>query len=189
VFGGRPEVQPAYGYWPTLVPRDAVEAQIQVRRGPERAWEPVGATPPRVPTARPGAADTAAATEASPRARAATVQVPLHRIAYARSGDKGDHANVGVAARSEAAFGALREVLPASRVAGYFGDRVRGPVTRYELPGLRAFNFLLRHALGGGGTLSLRMDHQGKTLAQALLQLPVAVADDVLRATAADGEG
>ena len=69
------------------------------------------------------------------------------------------------------------------------GERVRGPVSRYELPGLRAFNFFLRHALGGGGTLSLRMDHQGKTLAQALLQLEVEVPDEVLRVTPAQGEG
>jgi hypothetical protein len=94
-----------------------------------------------------------------------------------------------VAARSAAAFAALREALPAAAVGALFGERVRGPVTRWELPGLQAFNFLLRHALGGGGTLSLRMDHQGKTLAQALLQHEVEVPEAVLRVTPADGEG
>jgi hypothetical protein len=187
VFGGRPEVQPAYGYWPTFVPREAVHAQVHVRRTPARPWEAVTGTSPAVPTVPRGI--TAAPPAAASTRSTATVQVPLHRIAYARSGDKGDHANIGVAARSEAAFSALREILPAARVAQHFGERVRGPVTRFELPGLRAFNFLLQHALGGGGTLSLRMDHQGKTLAQALLQLEVDVSDDVLRATPADGEG
>jgi hypothetical protein len=189
VFGGRPEVQPAYGYWPTFVPRDAVHPQVHVRRGPEQTWEAVSAEPPRVPTVRLATTVPADAPALLPRSSGDGVRVPLHRIAYARSGDKGDHANIGVAARSEAAFALLRDALPASRVASLFGERVRGSVSRYELPGLRAFNFLLRHALGGGGTLSLRMDHQGKTLAQALLQLPVDVPDAVLRATPADGEG
>jgi hypothetical protein len=187
VFGGRPEVQPAFGYWPTLVPRELVEPVVHVRRGPADAWERVDGTPPAVPTAT--AAAPAAAQPARPRAGADARRVPLRRIAYARSGDKGDHANIGVAARSAAAFEALRDALPAERVAAFFGERVRGEVSRYELPGLRAFNFLLRHALGGGGTLSLRMDHQGKTLAQALLQLEVEVPERVLPETPPDGEG
>jgi hypothetical protein len=187
VFGGRPDVQPAYGYWPTLVPRDLVQPEVHVRRGPAHAWEPVAGAPPAVPTSRlavpVGEAPAGSGTSSQGQ------RVPLHRIAFARSGDKGDHANIGVAARSEAAFAVLRDVLPAARVAALFGERVQGPVTRFELPRLRAFNFLLRHALGGGGTLSLRMDHQGKTLAQALLQLEVEIPEEVLRVTPEDGEG
>ena len=113
----------------------------------------------------------------------------LRRIAYARSGDKGDHANIGVAARSPHAFAFLRGALDAERVRRYFGDLCGGPVERYELPGLRALNFVLRHALGGGGTLSLRPDHQGKTLAQALLSLELDVPASVLASTADEGEG
>src|SRR5262245_12490955 len=186
VFGGRPEVQPAFGYWPTLVPRDLVKPEVHIRRGPQAQWEPVAGTPPSVPTRTPSAGTGDAAASRRP---ASGTRVPLARIAYARSGDKGDHANIGVAARSEAAFAVLREVLRADRVKALFGERVQGSVTRYEMPGLRAFNFLLRHALGGGGTLSLRMDHQGKTLAQALLQMEVEVPDEVLRVTPQDGEG
>ena len=115
--------------------------------------------------------------------------MPLRRIAFARSGDKGDHANVGIAARSPVAFAWLRENLPAERVHRFFQDRVAGSVERHELPGLRAFNFVLRHALGGGGTLSLRADHQGKTLGQALLTLELDVPEAVLAATAADAQG
>jgi len=187
VFGGRPEVQPAFGYWPTLVPRDLVRPEVHIRRAPAAQWEVVSGTPPVVPTRMPagGAGDTSARNGRP----ASGTRVPLARIAYARSGDKGDHANIGVAARSAAAFAVLREVLPAGRVKALFGDRIQGSVTRYEMPGLRAFNFFLRHALGGGGTLSLRMDHQGKTLAQALLQLEVEVPDEVLRVTPQDGEG
>ncbi|HJQ83259.1 MAG TPA: hypothetical protein VKA21_04235, partial [Candidatus Binatia bacterium] len=79
--------------------------------------------------------------------------------------------------------------LDTERVRRYFGERCGGPVERYELPGLRALNFVLRHALGGGGTLSLLADHQGKTLGQALLGLELDVPDAVLDATPAEGEG
>jgi hypothetical protein len=112
-------------------------------------------------------------------------QVRLDTIAHARSGDKGDHANIGVAARSAEAYAYLREVLSANRVRAFFRDRVAGPVVRYELPNLLAFNFLLYHALGGGGTLSLRVDHQGKTLAQGLLTMELDVPDDVLASVGA----
>ena len=98
-------------------------------------------------------------------------------------------ANVGVLARSPLAYAFLREALTAGAVRGRFSDLVRGEVTRYELPGLRAFNFLLRHALGGGGTLSLRVDHQGKTLGQGLLGLELDVPEAVLSATPEEGEG
>jgi hypothetical protein len=145
----------------------------------------VTARAPRVRTA----AAPAPPPPAPPRPAAGGRRVPLHRIAFARSGDKGDHANIGVAARSEAAFALLGDALTAARVQALFGERVRGGVTRWVLPGLRAYNFMLHHALGGGGTLSLRMDHQGKTLAQALLQIEIDVPDEVLRVTPADGEG
>jgi hypothetical protein len=115
--------------------------------------------------------------------------VALRRIAYARSGDKGDHANIGVAARSAAAYAYLRTALSTDLVRARYADLVRGEVERFELPGLRAFNFFLRHALGGGGTLSLRADHQGKTLGQGLLGLELDVPEGVLAATPEDGEG
>jgi hypothetical protein len=113
------------------------------------------------------------------------VKTRLIDIAYARSGDKGDSANIGVAARSSRAYEFLREVLTAERVATHYQGLCRGGVERYELPNLQAFNFVLRQALGGGGTLSLRVDHQGKTLAQGLLlmemDVPRAVLDSVRR--------
>jgi hypothetical protein len=111
--------------------------------------------------------------------------VRLGAIAYARSGDKGDHGNVGVAARSPEAYAFLRETLSAKRVHAFFRDLVHGPVERFELPNLLAFNFFLRHALGGGGTLSLRVDHQGKTLAQGLLTLELDVPEEVLASVGA----
>jgi hypothetical protein len=98
----------------------------------------------------------------------ATVTVPLSAIAHARSGDKGAHANVGVWTGDPAVYDFLREALTTARVARHLGELVRGGVTRYELPQIRAFNFVLRDALEGGGTVSLRTDAQGKTLSLAL---------------------
>jgi hypothetical protein len=117
--------------------------------------------------------------------RSRTSRVRLSTIAYARSGDKGDHANIGVAARSPAAYAYLRELLTAKRVRGFYQDLIEGDVTRYELTNLLAFNFVLHNALGGGGTLSLRVDHQGKTLAQGLLTMELDVPEDVLASVGA----
>ena len=101
------------------------------------------------------------------------MKIPLSRIAHARSGDKGDTANVGVIAYQGKHFPILvREVTPA-RVKAHFGDLVKGQVERFELPNLGALNFLLHESLGGGGTLSLRVDAQGKTLGAGLLTLEI----------------
>jgi hypothetical protein len=106
--------------------------------------------------------------------------VPLSRIAHTRSGDKGDTCNIGVIAYEQRHYPALlREVTP-ERVKRHFGSLVRGEVERYELPNLGALNFLLHGALGGGGTVSLRTDAQGKTFGAALLGLQVEVADEEL---------
>jgi hypothetical protein len=99
--------------------------------------------------------------------------IPLREIAFARSGDKGDSANVAVFARSTAAFAWLRENLSASAVEDYFRPLGVGRVVRYEVPNLEALNFVLPHVLGGGGSRSLRIDAQGKTLGMALLEMKV----------------
>ncbi len=107
--------------------------------------------------------------------------VPLSRIAHARSGDKGDTANVGVIAYDPKHYPILvREVTP-ERVKAHFGELVRGKVERFELPNLGALNFLLHEALGGGGTLSLRIDAQGKTLGAGLLFLEVEASEAELK--------
>ncbi|MFX4681930.1 terpene utilization protein AtuA, partial [Acinetobacter baumannii] len=91
----------------------------------------------------------------------------------ARSGDKGDHGNVGVMARDPAYLPYLRAALSEQRVAEYFGHLIaaNGSVSRWELPGSHSFNFLIRHALGGGGIASLRTDPQGKCFGQMLLDI------------------
>ena len=108
------------------------------------------------------------------------MRVPLSRIAHARSGDKGDISNIGVIAWKPTQYGALvREVTP-ERVRAFFGEMVKGEVVRYELPNLGALNFVLHGALHGGGTLSLRIDAQGKTLGAALLRLEIDATEEEL---------
>ena len=186
VFGGRPDVQEAYGYWPTLVPRELVQPRVEILRGEDRRVRDIATV---APSAGRGASAERVAAPPVSAPGGARRRVTLRRIAYARSGDKGDHANIGVVARSSLAYAYLHDALTADLVRGRFADLVRGDVQRFELPGLRAFNFFLRHALGGGGTLSLRVDHQGKTLGQGLLGLELDVPEAVLAATPEDGEG
>jgi hypothetical protein len=103
------------------------------------------------------------------------MKIPLARIAHARSGDKGDVANIGVIAYDERRYPILvREVTP-ERVKAHFGALVQGAVERFELPNLGALNLVMRQALGGGGTVSLRVDPQGKTLGAALLRMEIEV--------------
>ena len=106
--------------------------------------------------------------------------IPLSRIAHTRSGDKGDTCTIGVIAWNDRYYPILLREVTEDRVKRHFGDFVRGNVVRYELPNLSALNFLLRGALGGGGTVSLRTDAQGKNFGSALLSLQIEVADEEL---------
>ena len=108
------------------------------------------------------------------------VSVPLERLAHGRSGDKGDASNVGLVARSDAAFAWMRGHITADWVKSVAGEFVRGGVDRYEVPNLRALNFILHDSLGGGGSASLLTDAQGKAHAQALLRVVVEVPAGVL---------
>jgi len=101
------------------------------------------------------------------------MKVPLSQLAHTRSGDKGDTCNVGVIALREEDYPILAREVTAERVKRHFGEMVRGEVERFELPNLGALNFLLHGALGGGGTVSLRIDAQGKTFGAALLAMEV----------------
>lgn len=99
--------------------------------------------------------------------------VRLRELAHGRSGDKGNHANIGVACFDRAAYDHLARVLTAARVAEYFRELAPSRVERFELPNLLAFNFVLYDVLGGGASRSLRIDSQGKTLALRLLEMKV----------------
>ena len=101
--------------------------------------------------------------------------IRLGEIAYARSGDKGSGANVGVIARTPEGFTLLRNYLSAARVEKFFKPLGVGKVIRYELPNLGALNFLLPGVLAGGASRSLRTDAQGKTLGQAILEMKLVI--------------
>jgi len=102
-------------------------------------------------------------------------EVTLEQLAYARSGDKGDNANIGVIARKPEYMAILLQQLTTDVIANYFAHLIEGEVTRYEVPGFNALNFFITKALGGGGTASVRLDSQAKTFAQMLLSFKIKV--------------
>ena len=110
------------------------------------------------------------------------MKVRLLDIAHARSGDKGDTANVGVIALDPRWYDLLARELTTARVAAHFEGMIDGPVERFELPNLRALNFLLHGALDGGGTISLKTDAQGKVFSTALLRMVLDVPDSEAKA-------
>jgi hypothetical protein len=105
------------------------------------------------------------------------LQIKLTKLAHARSGDKGDTANVGVIALRDEFYPLLVREVTADRVKQHFQGICKGDVERFELPNLGALNFLLHESLGGGGTLSLMTDAQGKTFSTALLRMEIEVPD------------
>jgi len=109
------------------------------------------------------------------------VKVQLIKLAHARSGDKGDTANVGLIALRDEFYPILVREVTADRVKKHFTGICKGEVERFELPNLGALNFLLHESLGGGGTLSLMTDAQGKTFSTALLRMEIDVADDEVK--------
>jgi hypothetical protein len=168
VFGGRPKVTPVVRLFSFLIDKSRVPAQVEING---RVID-IG----QRETANVEPADTAAPAEvlvSEYSSEGETTTVPLIAVAHGRSGDKGNHANIGIIARSPDYVSLLRDRLTSAVVAEYFAHYLQGDVTRFEWPGLNAFNFLLKDVLGGGGMASLRYDPQGKTYAQMLLDIPI----------------
>jgi hypothetical protein len=168
LFAGRPRVSPVFEVLHVLVDKTAVPVSYGL--GDDAVLVDV----------HPGSIDAVTSTPELPdgagRPLVGMRTVPLRRLAYARSGDKGDKANIGVIARHPDHFPLICEQVTTARVAEHFGHHLSGPVHRWELQGLHAVNFLLDAVLGGaGGTSTLRFDPQGKSYAAMLLSLPVAV--------------
>lgn len=167
-FGGRSDIQPIVRLCSFLVSKAMVTVELNcagtTTRLPPDAAAP--ATPPAPAVAPPAA---------PPDAAGPGITVPLARLAYARSGDKGNSSNIGVIPRQPGYWPYLAAALSAERVAAHFAHLCNGAVDRYILPGLPALNFVLQDALGGGGMASLRSDPLGKSFAQILLDLPVQV--------------
>ena len=163
---GRPRVHPVFRYWPCLIDRSRVVPRMEVMQTPEGPsgvglWPPATSHQPSATSHQPAA---------SGHLPSATRHPPsLRDLAYARSGDKGANANIGVLARRAEDYPFLRTWLTAERVAAFFQPLGVESVDRYELPNLDGFNFILRRVLRN----TLRTDAQGKVLGQALLELPV----------------
>ncbi|MGB1562649.1 MAG: acyclic terpene utilization AtuA family protein [Sinimarinibacterium flocculans] len=174
--GGRPSPTPLVRLFSCLVPKDAVK--IEVDGSPFE--NPSPASGRGCPEGAGEGAGTAGVPPPLPQAGEGSRTVPLVTVAYGRSGDKGNAANIGVLARRPEFLPLLREQLTAEAVKRYFAHFVEGDVQRFELPGLHGFNFLMSEALGGGGIASLRHDPQGKMLAQILMDFPVDVPEALL---------
>jgi len=164
---GRPGVSPTIKQFAFLLGKERFAPRVVFEGRELEVMIPAGGEPSAAP-----ALEAVAAAEGTAGDR---VEVPLIRIALGRSGDKGDISNIGLIARKPEYLPLLRAQVTAARVKDYLGYFVRGKVTRYDLPGLNAVNFVCEEALGGGGMASLRNDPLGKGMAQVLLGMPVRV--------------
>ena len=169
---GRPGVAPQIKQFAFLLPKTAVTPRIAL----DGQAEDVEVPPGRAAALAPGSD----AHLECPALPSDAVSVPLLRLAWARSGDKGDSSNVGVIARKPEYLPWIASQVTAPAVADYLRHLVQGPVTRYALPGIGAFNFVLERALGGGGMASLRSDPLGKGMAQIVLGMPVRIPKELL---------
>ena len=169
IVGGRPTVWPKIRLYSCLVAKSGVSVSVDLNQTQ---------TPVEVNTAGGFNIGQLAPQPYSEPDESTHVSVPLIKLAWARSGDKGDHSNIGVIARRPAFAPYIAAALTEHAVADWMRhtlDPEKGKVTRWSLPGFHAFNFLLEHSLGGGGVASLRIDPQGKAFAQQLLEFPVPV--------------
>ena len=170
MVGGRPKVRPVIRLFSFLVPKSSVPVTLDLD-GETLSVEMPSGVKSSGPAPSPEALH-------PPIAMEGRETVPLVKLALARSGDKGNHCNIGVIARDPAYVPYIRQALTGKAVADYMNhvlDARTGRVRRWELPGINAFNFLLENSLGGGGVASLRIDAQGKAFAQQLLEFPVPV--------------
>jgi hypothetical protein len=170
--GGRPRPMPVVRLYSFLLDKQDVDVTVDCD-GQTFAWRPVEA----------GAGGTAPSPHpepAPPQAESEMVTVPLERLAWARSGDKGNQANIGVIARDPEYLPYLWQQLDCEAVTERFAHFLGGPVQRFLLPGLPAINFVLQDVLGGGGVASLRNDPQGKGYAQLLLEHPITLPQALL---------
>ncbi|MEC7118284.1 MAG: acyclic terpene utilization AtuA family protein [Pseudomonadota bacterium] len=173
IVGGRPKPSPVVKLFSMLVNKPDVTVELDIAGTRQIVNIPAGQALQLPTPVAAGETATYTGTE---------IDVPLIELAYARSGDKGNHGNIGVIARRPEYLPWIRAALTESAVASYMQhvlDQPTSQVKRYELTGLHALNFMLENALGGGGMASLRIDPQGKAFAQQLLDMPVKVPADL----------
>ncbi|MEN8721309.1 MAG: acyclic terpene utilization AtuA family protein [Alphaproteobacteria bacterium] len=167
VGGGRPKPSPVVRLFSTTLGKDRLDVKMSIAGTTQDIAVSPGAKFDAATLPRPA--------EPAKTPEGDTVDVPLIALAWARSGDKGDKANIGVIARDPSYFPYIANALTADVVAARFAHFSQGRVDRFVMPGMNALNFLIDEALGGGGIASLRSDPQAKTYGQILLATPVAV--------------
>ncbi|MCR9212996.1 MAG: DUF1446 domain-containing protein [Proteobacteria bacterium] len=172
---GRPKITPVVAQFAFLIPKEEVPIAVSVDGSRIDFAMPVPSSHTRLHLPKQ-----AAQKEEAP-ADEDLVEVPLIELAVARSGDKGNNANVGVIARSDEYLDWIKQSATEERVREWFGHVVEGEVTRFDLPGMGAVNFLLTDCLGGGGTSTLHLDNLAKTYAQQLLAFPIKVPSSVAK--------
>ena len=171
VISGRPRPSQVVAYWPALMKRDNATCQVLTldTAGKRNSFSILFTSETKSSKSPARLAKKAKGKKAAGKLKTGILQ----DLCYARSGDKGDTCNVGVLARSPRIYDWLTGYLTAAKVKAFFKGITLGKVVRFELDNLEGLNFLLGESLGGGGTRSLMVDPQGKTLAQALLQMPI----------------
>jgi hypothetical protein len=179
---GRPRPTPSIKQFAFLLDKTRIEPQVVIGEQVKPVEVPTGQAPVPPPGPVHAAAAEGHAKLSTGSIRMELVEVPLIRVAWGRSGDKGDSSNIGIIARRAEWLPLLREQLTEQRVAQWLSHLVRGSVTRFDVPGIHAVNFLCTQALDGGGMASLRNDPLGKGMAQILLAMPVRVPREWLAA-------
>lgn len=172
---GRPKITPVVAQFAFLIDKARIQPKISINNKPVKYEIKVPGKYSSFPKARHAAPDVPV--KSTPDSM---IEVPLVALAAARSGDKGNNANVGVIARKPDYLPWIKQGATEKAVKEYFGHVVKGDVMRFDLPGMNAVNFLLTNCLGGGGTSTLHLDNLAKTYAQQLLALPIKVPNDLV---------
>jgi hypothetical protein len=197
VTGGAPPISEVVRYWPALIPQEAAQASVStfaqgkedvepslVAQAKDLSWPETGGST----DAGHEPQDPYPASLIEKYEGAAKIEVSLVRVAHARSGDKGDTASIGLIGRSVECYVWLRENVTAERVKRWFESFSHGEVERHLVPNLWALNFLLHESLGGGGTVSLHIDAQGKTYGPAVLRCKVEIPEPLLETISEENE-
>ncbi len=170
-LGGRPKVSPSIHLFSFLLPKDQIKVKVKMNNNVFH-----------VSTYEPKVVKKTRTKSFSKKKTTSLIKdhrVPLINLAYARSGDKGDHANIGVIARSREYFDFIDSELSPPNISRFFSHVLEGDVLKWKLPGINGINFLLKNSLGGGGMASLNVDPQGKAYAQQLLEYPIPVTKEL----------
>ena len=167
-MGGRPTVSPSIHLFSFLIPKNFIKIEVEINQSKSEVKMPTLPKFSKKEDVNLNGYDNNDFSHLK-------TKVDLEKLAYARSGDKGDHVNIGIIARKSSYFPYIRDALKIEVVSKYFEHFLKGEVQRWDVPGVYGLNFLLKNALGGGGMASLNLDPQGKGYAQMLLEMPIPI--------------